>query len=251
MRLRSRLNELLAFLRRSSDQDRRLRTQLTALLGFRPRNMALYRLALTHSSAGLEVKEGVPLSNERLEYLGDAVLGAIAAKYLFKRFPFESEGFLTETRSKIVSRKNLGSLAKKLGLRDMVNKEDSLDKVNSSLGGDALEALVGAAFLDRGFELTERFVVTNLIDNHIDLDQLLRDDANFKSRLIEHCQRNRLDYSFEVKMQRQRKGDTHFEIAATVDGKTLGTGKGRTKKEAEQDASRQACDKLGIATQEK
>jgi ribonuclease-3 len=237
------------FLRRESPEDKELRKRLEAILGFRPKHMALYRLALTHSSAGLEVKDGVPLSNERLEYLGDAVLGAIAAKYLFKRFPFESEGFLTETRSKIVSRKNLGSLARKLGLREMVNKEGSLDKVNSSLGGDALEALVGAAFLDRGFELTDRFVVTHLIDNHIDLDQLLKEDANFKSRLIEHCQRNRLDYSFEVKMQRQRKGDTHFEIAVTVNRKSLGTGKGRTKKEAEQDASRQACEKLGITTQ--
>jgi ribonuclease-3 len=239
------------FLRRESQEDRELRQRLEVILGFRPKSMALYRLALTHSSAGLEVKDGVPLSNERLEYLGDAVLGAVAAKYLFKRFPFESEGFLTETRSKIVSRKNLGSLATKLGLREMVNKEGSLDKATSSLGGDALEALVGAAFLDRGFELTERFVATHLIDSHIDLDQLLRDDANFKSTLIEHCQREKLDFSFEVANQRHRKGDTHFEIAVVVDGKNLGKGMGRTKKEAEQDASRQACEKLGIATHER
>lgn len=208
--------------------------------------MALYHLALTHSSAGLEIKDGVPLSNERLEFLGDAVLGAVAAKYLFKRFPFESEGFLTETRSKIVSRKNLGGLARKLGLRELVKKEDSLNRTTSSLGGDALEALVGAAFLDRGFDLTEKFIVGHLIDSYIDLDRLLKEDANFKSRMIEYCQKQRIDYTFEMTHQDKRKNVTRFDVNLLIDGKVMGKGTGRTKKEAEQAASREACSALGI-----
>ncbi len=240
------LKDLKQFFKRFSAQDKQLRQRLQGILGFRPNNMALYHLALTHSSAGLVVKEGVPLSNERLEFLGDAVLGAIAAKYLFKRFPFESEGFLTETRSKIVSRKNLGALAKKLGLREMVKKETSLDKSTSSLGGDALEALVGAAFLDRGFELTEKFVVTHLIENLIDLDQLLLEDANHKSHIIEHCQKHRLKYVFETTQAPRRRGDSHFESRLLVDGRECGAGKGNTKKEAEQDAAKHACMHLGL-----
>lgn len=240
------LNDLRQLFKRFSGQDRELRKRLQVILGFRPNNMALYHLALTHSSAGLVVKDGVPLSNERLEFLGDAVLGAIAAKYLFKRFPFESEGFLTETRSKIVSRKNLGALAKKLGLYELVRKDGSTDRNTSSLGGDALEALVGAAFLDRGFELTENFVVRHLIDNFIDLDQLLTEDANFKSRIIEHCQKHRLKYEFGMSQEQRRRGESHFVVRLMVDGRECGLGKGRTKKEAEQEAARKACSELGI-----
>jgi ribonuclease-3 len=192
------------------------------------------------------VKDGIPLSNERLEFLGDAVLGAVAAKYLFKRFPFESEGFLTETRSKIVSRKNLGGLAKKLGLRELVKKENSFNKGDSSLGGDALEALVGAVFLDRGFDLTEQFVVNRLIDNYIDLEKLLKEDANFKSKIIEYCQKHRSQYVFEMVAMTQRKGEPHFEADLLIDGQVMGKGKGRAKKEAEQLAAKEACSKLGI-----
>jgi len=237
---------MFEFLRKSTVEDKELRKRLESILGFRPKNMSLYHLALTHSSAGLVVKDGVPLSNERLEFLGDAVLGAVAAKYLFKRFPFESEGFLTETRSKIVSRKNLGGLAKKLGLRELVKKEGSLDKGTSSLGGDALEALVGAAFLDRGFELTDKFVVTHLIDNFINLEQLLIEDANFKSRLIEHCQKNKLTFSFETTHENRRRGDSVFETELLINGEPSGSGKGRTKKEAEQAAAKAGCQKLAI-----
>ena len=240
------LNDLLRLFKRPSAQDKVLRSNLHNMLGFHPRNMALYHLALTHSSAGLVVKDGIPLSNERLEFLGDAILGAVTAKYLFKRFPFESEGFLTETRSKIVSRKNLGGLAKKLGLRELVTKENSLNKNDSSLGGDALEALVGAVFLDRGYELTEQFVVNRLIDTYIDLDKLLKEDANFKSKIIEYCQKNKVVYTFEMVSESQSKGETIFESHLIIDGEMKGKGRNRTKKEAEQIAAREACKKLGI-----
>ena len=242
----SRLNELLVFFKQFSGKDKELRKNLRNILGFQPRNMALYHLALTHSSAGLVVKDGIPLSNERLEFLGDAILGAVAAKYLFKRFPFETEGFLTETRSKIVSRKNLGGLAKKLGLRELVTKENSLNKGDSSLGGDALEALVGAVFLDKGFDLTEQFVVNRLIDNYIDLEKLLKEDANFKSKIIEYCQKHRSQYVFEMIAMSHRKGEPHFEAHLLIDGQVKGKGKGRTKKEAEQLAAKEASGKLGI-----
>lgn len=237
------LNALRSFFGRDKELTRAMRN----LLGFRPRNISVYRLALIHRSAGEKLSDGTLISNERLEYLGDAVLSTVVAKYLFKRYPFENEGFLTESRSKLVSRKNLNGLARKLGLPEMVTKNHENNRIGSSLGGDALEALVGAIFLDRGFPAAEKFILNRMIDNFIDLEKLLQEDANFKSRLIEWCQREKKTFEFEMIKQTKDGHRPSFTIQVLIDGKTGGTGSDRTKKRAEQEAAKEACQKLGIA----
>ena len=237
------INALRSFFSR----DKELTKALRNLLGFSPRNVSVYRLALIHRSAGERLKDGTLISNERLEFLGDAVLSAAVAKYLFKRYPFENEGFLTETRSKVVSRKNLNGLARKLGLPEMVSKNTERNRTGSSLGGDALEALIGAIFIDRGYASAEKFIFNILIDNYVDIDKLLKEDANFKSRLIEWCQKEKHSFSFDVINETADGHRPSFTIQAVVDGNICGKGTDRTKKRAEQAASKEACEKLGIS----
>ncbi len=238
---------MLHSLRSFFSKDKELTQAMRNLLGFTPRNISVYRLALIHRSAGEKLADGTLISNERLEFLGDAVLSAVVAKYLFQRFPFENEGFLTETRSKVVSRKNLNGLARKLGLPELVTKNNENNRTGSSLGGDALEALVGAIFLDRGFPTAEKFILDRMMDNFVDLEQLLKEDANFKSRLIEWCQKYKHKFEFEVVNQTTDGHRPSFTIQVKIDGNPSGSGTDRTKKHAEQAAAKEACEKLGIA----
>jgi ribonuclease-3 len=237
---------LINSLRSFFGRDKELTKALRNLLGFRPRNISIYRLALIHRSAGEKLPDGNLVSNERLEFLGDAVFSTVVAKYLFQRFPFENEGFLTETRSKVVSRKNLNRLAKKLGLIEMVKTNNEGGRSSSSLGGDALEALVGAIFLDRGYLAAERFILERMIDSFIDLDQLLKEDANFKSKLIEWCQKEKHDFEFVTVKEHKDGHRPSFTIHLKVDGKVTGIGTDRTKKRAEQAAAQEACSKLNL-----
>jgi ribonuclease-3 len=160
---------------------------LKNLLGFVPGNLSLYRLAFRHKSVAQAVKKGVKNSNERLEFLGDAVLGSVVAEVLFKMYPYEDEGFLTELRSKIVSRNNLNALARKLGLDSLIQYDNRM--VNStrqgSLLGDAFEALIGAVYLDKGYDFTKGFLINRIIKAHIDIHTLEQTETNFKSKLIE------------------------------------------------------------------
>lgn len=238
---------MLDSLRSFFGRDTELTKALRNLLGFTPKNISLYRLALIHRSAGERLADGTLVSNERLEFLGDAVLSAVVAKYLFQRYPFENEGFLTESRSKVVSRKNLNRLARKLGLPDMVNKSEEKNRTGSSLGGDALEALVGAIFLDRGFPEAEKFILDRMIDNFVDLEKLLQEDANFKSRLIEWCQKEKHKFQFEMLNETVDGHRPSFTVQLIVDGKVVGKGTDRTKKRAEQAAAKEACEALDIS----
>ncbi|MFM1875312.1 MAG: ribonuclease [Bacteroidota bacterium] len=239
-------NTLINPFRSFFGRDKELTKALRNLIGFMPRNVAVYRLALIHRSAGERLPDGTLISNERLEFLGDAVLSAVVAKYLFQRYPFENEGFLTETRSKVVSRKNLNGLARKIGLPEMVNKSNDNGRDGSSLGGDALEALVGAIFLDRGFPAAEKFILDRMIDNFVDLEKLLKEDANFKSRIIEWCQKEKIKFSFEVVNEVMDGHRPSFTVNLLVDGKVIGAGTDRTKKRAEQAAAQAGCEKLRL-----
>lgn len=235
---------MIPSLRSFFSRDTELTKALRNLIGFRPRNIAVYRLALIHRSADERLSDGTLVSNERLEFLGDAVLSAVIAKYIFQRYPFEDEGFLTETRSKIVSRKHLNGLARKLGLPEMVKKSNEKGRAGSSLGGDALEALVGAIFIDRGFPAAEKFVVDRMVDNFIDLEKLLKEDANFKSKVIEWCQKEKFDFDFSAVKEVKDGHRPLFTIHLKVDGKVVGKGTDRTKKRAEQAAAQEACEKF-------
>lgn len=221
---------------------------LKNLLGFVPGNLSLYRLAFRHKSVAQNVKKGVKNSNERLEFLGDAVLGSVVAEVLFKLYPFEDEGFLTELRSKIVNRGNLNQLARKLGFEQLIQYDSRM--VNStrqgSLLGDAFEALIGAIYLDKGYDFTKNFLVNHIIKSHIDIHTLEQTETNFKSKLIEWCQRHGKDITFELIENQDGESNKLFTVRASVDGEIMGQGKEFNKKNAEKLAAERACETLSI-----
>lgn len=218
------------------------------MLGFVPGNLSLYRLAFRHKSVAQNVKKGVKNSNERLEFLGDAVLGSVVAEVLFKLYPFEDEGFLTELRSKIVNRGNLNQLARKLGFEQLIQYDSRM--VNStrqgSLLGDAFEALIGAIYLDKGYDFTKNFLVNHIIKSHIDIHTLEQTETNFKSKLIEWCQRHGKDITFELIENQDGESNKLFTVRASVDGEIMGQGKEFNKKNAEKLAAERACETLSI-----
>ncbi len=228
--------------------NRKYVKSLKNLLGFVPGNLSLYRLAFRHKSAAQNVKKGVKNSNERLEFLGDAVLGSVVAEVLFKLYPYEDEGFLTELRSKIVSRVNLNQLARKLGFEQLIEYDNRMvtSTRQGSLLGDAFEALVGAVYLDKGYDFTKNFLVNHIIKSHIDIHKLEQTETNFKSKLIEWCQRHGKDVSFEVTENQEGESNKLFTVRACVDGEVLGTGKEFNKKTAEKLAAEKACEALSI-----
>jgi ribonuclease-3 len=205
-------------------------------------------LAFAHTSIAKENLEGFKESNERLEYLGDAVLGMIVAEYLFKRFPYKDEGFLTEIRSRIVSRESLNQLARKIGLDKLV-VYDTKRKTALSFKyvyGDAMEAFIGAVFLDKGFRFCRTFITKNLLDAHLDMNQIIINDTNYKSKLIEWAQRNGKSVKFEMVDEKGTSHQRQFKIQVLLNENIVSSGLGFSKKNAEQDAARKACESLNI-----
>ncbi|PWJ39385.1 RNAse III [Sediminitomix flava] len=233
---------------RYSEQDRKLDKAVTGITGRRPYNIRLYRLAMKHSSVAAETVKGFKESNERLEYLGDAVLGAIVAEYLFKRYPFKDEGFLTEIRSRIVNRESLNKLAVKIGLSQLVEfegrKRSNLS--HKSIYGDAMEAFIGAVYLDKGFHFTRRFIIRKLLMQHYDIEAVIETTTNFKSLVIEWAQKLNHKVEFNISETRGSKHNKQFKVDLSVDGEVVATGNGFSKKKAEQDAARKACEALDI-----
>jgi ribonuclease-3 len=181
------------------------------------------------------------MNNERLEYLGDAVLDAIVADYLFNRFPEQDEGFMSQLRARIVKRKNLDYLAGKMGLPAMVHPVITTGNKSKHLYGNALEALIGAVYLDRGYNTAKHFFIKKIIRKHIDLVQLVKKDSDYKSRIIEWAQKNRLEVIFESKEEQLSTGKfPSFISTILLKGERKGTGRGASKKEAEQQAAREA-----------
>src|ERR1700744_298939 len=221
---------------------------LKNLLGFMPGNLSLYKMAFRHKSVAQNIRKGVKNSNERLEFLGNAVLGSVVAEVLFKLYPYEDEGFLTELRSKIVSRVNLNQLARKLGFEQLVEYDSRAlgPSRQGSLLGDAFEALVGAVYLDKGYDFTRHFLVNHIIKSHIDIHTLEQTETNFKSKLIEWCQRHSKDISFDLVDTLDGENSKLFTVHASVDGEIVGLGKEFSKKSAEKLAAEKACEMLGI-----
>ena len=228
--------------------NRRYVKVLKNLLGFVPGNISLYKLAFRHKSAAQSIKKGIKNSNERLEFLGDAVLGSVVAEVLFKLYPYEDEGFLTELRSKIVSRVNLNQLARKLGFEKLIEYDSRMlnSSRQGSLLGDAFEALMGAVYLDKGYDFTRNFLVNNIIKAHIDIHTLQQTETNFKSKLIEWCQRHSKDIAFDLVSNGDGESTKLFTIQALIDGEVMGLGKEFNKKTAEKLAAEKACESLGI-----
>ena len=213
-------------------------------MGFRPRKEAIYRVALIHKSAGLKYSRDALSNNERLEFLGDAILDAVVAEYLFDNYRDQDEGFLTKARSKIVKRKHLDTLAQKIGLHKLIRYR-SYNKNHKHIFGNALEALVGAIYLDKGYNKTKRFIVKRLINNFMDINSLMNDDSDYKSRLIEWGQKHKKTVLFESfeKYSDLYKNPT-FGSYVEVDGLVMGEGEGRSKKDAEQQAAGMVWDKI-------
>ncbi len=222
---------------------------LKNLLGFIPSNLNLYRMAFRHRSVAIPLKNGAKNSNERLEFLGDAVLGCVIAEVLFKLYPYKEEGFLTEMRSKIVSRVNLNQLAKKLGLDELIefdNRMVNYPNKSGSLLGDAFEALIGAVYMDKGYNFTKDFIITRILKPHVDIHTLELTETNFKSKLIEWCQHHGKDITFEVIANAEGENSKLFTIQIDIDGENCATGRDYNKKNAEKLAAEKACEVLNI-----
>ena len=223
--------------------------KLKNILGFVPGNIKLYQLAFRHKSVAAQIKEGVKNSNERLEFLGDAVLGAVVAELLFKLYPYKDEGFLTEMRSKIVSRANLNQLSRKLGFDKLIQYDSrmiSYPTKQGSLLGDAFEAVVGAIYLDKGYKFTREFLLTRIIKPHVDIHKLEITETNFKSRLIEWCQQYGKEVVFVQVDNPQGESAKMFSVEVHVSGETCGIGRDYNKKSAEKLAAEKACEYLKI-----
>jgi ribonuclease-3 len=213
---------------------------LFELLGFYPDRTDLYELAFIHKSASI-YKDGIHLNNERLEYLGDAILGAVIADILYKYFPNKDEGFLTQTRSKIVSREFLNNLADRIGLQKHVVSNVNLS-CNKHIFGDAFEALIGAIYLDQGYYKTKLFVENEVFRKYIDLETVVTVDKNYKSKLIEWAQKMKYEIEFDTReMGLDRNSKTlQFISEISLDKELLGRGIGSSKKEAQQKAASEA-----------
>ena len=229
--------------------NRKYIRSLENLLGYVPGNLRLYRMAFRHRSVAVEVKNGAKNSNERLEFLGDAILGSVVAELLFKMYPYKDEGFLTEMRSKIVSRSNLNQLAKRLGLDEHIefdNKALGHNNKQGSLLGDTFEAMIGAVYMDKDYNFTRNFLLNRIIKPHVDIHTLEHTETNFKSKLIEWCQRHGKDVMFEIIPNDEGENSKLFTISVNVDGESCAIGRDYNKKNAEKLAAEKACEFLNI-----
>ena len=217
--------------------------QIRVMLGIKPGNVSLYERALNHRS----IKEGADENNERLEYLGDAILSAIIADYLFKRYPYRGEGFLTEMRSKMVNRQQLNDIAVKMGLKKITvfNRFDNALK-SSQIFGNTLEALVGAVYLDKGYKKTQQWVLHHIVIPYLFVDDLENIDINLKNRLIGWASKNNHSLSFETIDEKLESGRRVFTIGVMLDGEVISTGRGFNKKDASQNAAQQAIETLKL-----
>ncbi|GAB3504029.1 hypothetical protein GCM10027442_05600 [Emticicia fontis] len=233
---------------KSSSKEREFRKAVEQIIGEKPSNPLLYQLAFRHTSASKETNiGGFRESNERLEYLGDSVLGMIVAEYLFKKYPFKDEGFLTEIRSRIVNRESLNQVARKIGLEKLIQFDGQRIAHNrTSMYGDAMEALIGAIYLDKGFRFTRSFILKKLIANYFDLDTVIQTNTNYKSILLSWAQQEGKKIVFEIVQENGKHHHKEFVAQVKVNGEAISTGGGWNKKKAEQEAARRACESLEI-----
>jgi ribonuclease III len=214
---------------------------LQSQLKINPGKIKLYEIAFLHRSASISFSDGSIVNNERLEFLGDAILDAVIADYLFKKFPRKKEGFLTQTRSKIVKRSNLDMIARNLGIDYLVVSNTSRNIHRKHIFGDAFEALVGAIYLDKGYKQTRKYIINHIVHNFINLEELLTKESDFKSRIIEWGQKNKVLLTFETNEEyAEVEQSPTFVAYVKAAEQTLGKGIGKSKKEAEQHASEKA-----------
>ena len=218
--------------------------RLKRILGFTPAKVNIFKIAFYHKSA-IENPSGFKQNNERLEYLGDAILSTVVAEYLFKKYPNGDEGFLTKMRSKIVKRKSLNELADHMGI-DVILSEFNNTRISQSMLGNALEALIGALYLERGFVGTRHFIVNRILREYLDFIKLESKDDNYKSRLLEWGQKQGKEVDFRTLQKYRFDKRDRFKVGVYVDGSEVSTAEDFNKKSAEQTACGLAINKLGL-----
>lgn len=221
----------------TSQESDNFYNDLIKILGFKPKNIDVYKKAFTHSSVKEFTKEGKPLNYERLEFLGDTVLSTIISDYLFKIAPLGDEGYLTQMRSKIVSRNNLNKIGKDLNLIHLIKSVVRENRFGDNIHGNVFEALIGAIYIDKGFNFCKKFVHTNLIKNHVEIADLETKISSYKSLLIEWCQKEKKEYKFEVYEDTGNDIKRHFSVKLYIADKQISKGRDTSKKKAEEKAA--------------
>ena len=224
---------------------REFSSRLKKILGFKPGNLKLYEIAFIHRSATFTMPDGKKINNERLEYLGDAVLDAILSDYLFEKFPDATEGFMTKIRSRIVNRDILNQLSVSMGINNILISNISSVQPTKNLYGDAFEALIGSVFLDKGFRKTKKLFIRNVLNKYLDLEVIINTDTDYKSLVFEWVQKHKsnLIFTYNEEYDFNRKKSV-FSTILIIDKEEMGEGHGSSKKEAEQEAASQAWKRL-------
>ena len=226
-------------------KEKELYLSLYTILGFYPRNIELYQMALSHKSIHFKNKKGKPVNNERLEFLGDAILDAIVGDIVYKHFPGKREGFLTNTRSKLVQRETLNKIAQEIGLSRLIYSSGRNFSHNSYMAGNAFEALIGALYLDRGYNLCMRFMQEKILKKMVNIDTVAYKEVNFKSRLIEWAQKNKMTIAFNLLEQKKDdEGNPVFKYCVVIEGIKCNSASGFSKKESQQLASEETLECL-------
>ncbi|MEI7499639.1 MAG: ribonuclease III [Bacteroidota bacterium] len=228
--------------------DKQLKHAIKSILGYKPGNIYLYHLAFLHKSATQETHNGIRINNERLEFLGDAILDAVTADYLFKTFPTRDEGFLTEMRSKIVSRVTLNKLSQKMGIDQLIQLDGSSSASFRSFKGDAFEALIGAMYLDKGYDFTRKIILERIIRYYFNVDELVNQDGNFKSKILEWAQREKRQTQFNVVDEVGSGYKKQYIVELLVDGEAIARGQDYSIKGAEQNAAEKSWQKINGET---
>jgi len=222
-----------------SKEDKIFLKKLRKIIEFKPKNLEFYKEAFTHRGTNKTDKNGNPTSYERLEFLGDSIIGSIIASYLFQKIPNQNEGYLTKMKSKIVSRENLNSIGKKLNLVDLIVKHSKQRRVSTSIYGDIFEALVGAIYMDKGYAVCVKFIHKKLIEP-FDIQRLEKKIISHKGLLIEWCQKYKKNYTIKVEEIRRSSERNFFLISLYIDEKEVAKAQATSKKKAEEIASKRA-----------
>ena len=221
-----------------SKEDAVLHSELKKLLNFSPRKINKYKKAFTHRSVQMTDKKGNPINYERLEFLGDSILGSVIAAYLYKKVPTGSEGYLTQMRSKIVSREHLNELGKDLNLIRFVKSNIDQAKIGDNIHGNIFEALIGAIFMDKGYNSCQKFIHQNVIVPHVDIAKLEGKITSYKGLIIEWCQKQKKKYTFDTYEDSGNDPVKHFSVKISIDGEQIAKGRATSKKKAEEQASK-------------
>lgn len=232
------MNFIKKIVKSSSKNEDEFAGQIRQLLNFKPKDLASYKRAFTHRSLKLEDSKGKPFNYERLEFLGDAMLGAVIAAYLYKKVPDETEGYLTQMRSKIVSREHLNELGKDLDLIRFVRSNIAAENVGENIHGNIFEALIGAIYLDKGYNYCSKFIHEKVIEPYVDIEKLEGKITSYKGLIIEWCQKQKKQYDFNTYEDTGNETVKHFSVKISIDGELVAKGRATSKKKAEEQASK-------------